>query len=250
MRYGRLIGALLIAPTCAALTMAGCARVPFRDVEESYDQVVEHKTVPLEGAEELRARIEMPAGELKLRTGSAAALDAEFTYSRPAWQDPVVEYSVESSVGVLSVTQPKLDSGIEMVGPAHGIWDIGLTPDVPLDLALKLGAGRSSLDLSHLNVRSLNVLTGAGVTTVDLSGPRAADVGAVITAGVGELTVRVPSGIGVRISTLGGGIGEFSAEGFSKDGDTYVNDAYASGEVKIQVTLHRGIGKASVVTVD
>jgi hypothetical protein len=243
------MAALLLALAASAVASGGCTRVPLDDPKD-YDLESTHKTVPLEGASELQARIEMAAGELNLHSDTTAAMDADFRYSKAAWQEPVVEYSVEESVGVLSVSQPNLDSGLEMVGPAHSTWDIGLTGDVPLDLDAKLGAGESSLDLSGLDVRSLNVLTGAGETTVDLTGPRTSDVGAVMTCGVGELRVHVPSQTGVRVRVLGGGIGDFTADGFTKSGDTYVNDAYETSDVKIEILLHRGIGSFQVDMVD
>jgi bacillopeptidase F (M6 metalloprotease family) len=88
-----------------------------------------------------------------------------------------------------------------------------------------------------------------GQTTVDLSGPRTSDVTARIEAGIGELTVRVPSGIGVRVTTISEGVGDFSFEGFTKDGDDYVNDAYASSDVKMEITLHQGIGEITFESV-
>ena len=48
------------------------------------------------------------------------------------------------------------------------VWDLGLSPDVPLELEISLGAGQSDVDLTGLAVSDLKVSMGVGQTTVVL----------------------------------------------------------------------------------
>jgi hypothetical protein len=248
MRRRIVAAAVALTLALALVGVAGCTRVPLEDVEGSRGLQVDKQSVALQGAEKLDARIGMAAGQLKLDAGGPAAMDAEFSYSPRTWK-PEVDYSVEGSTGVLVVEQPDPASGFDMMGDTRNDWDLKLATGVPLDLDVKLGAGESDIDLSGLDVRTLNVLTGAGETNVDLSGPRTSDVNARIEAGVGELTVLVPSDVGVRVRTSSEGIGDSTFEGLHKDGSDYVNDVYATSSVKIEITLHRGIGEVTVKTV-
>ena len=61
-------------------------------------------------------------------------------------------------------------------------WEIGLSPDLPIDLTIDAGSGSSQLELGQLNLRSLLVDGGSG--SVHLSLPHQ------------ELPVRVDSGSG------------------------------------------------------
>lgn len=248
MRRRIVAAAVALTLALAMAGVTGCTRVPLEDVEGPRGLRVDTQSVALQGAEKLDASIRMAAGRLKLDAGGPAAMDAEFSYSPRTWK-PEVDYSVEGSTGVLAVEQPDPTSGFDMNGDTRNEWDLMLAAGVPLDLDVKLGAGESDIDLSGIDVRTLNVLTGAGQTTVDLSGPRTADVDARIEASVGELTVLVPSDVGVRVRTSSEGIGDSTYEGLDRDGSDYVNDAYATSSVKIEVMLHRGIGEVTVRTV-
>jgi predicted membrane protein len=186
----------------------------------------------------------MAAGEFKLAGGATGAMDAEFEASPRTWL-PEVDYSVEGTSGVLRVTQPNMER-FDFMGDTRNVWDVKLTSGVPVDLDVEFGAGDSTVDLSQVDVRELHVLTGAGETTVDLTGPRTADVTGDIEAGVGRLTVKVPSDVGVRITGAQDGIGDFNVEGFSMDGDAFVNDAWDTAAVKIELRVQRGVGEVTV----
>ena len=57
-------------------------------------------------------------------------------------------------------------------GETENTWELALASGVPTDLSLKLGVGEADVDLSDVDVRYLEAVTGVGETTIDLSGPR------------------------------------------------------------------------------
>jgi len=245
MRNKTALALLVVVAIAATLTSTGCRRVRLEDVEGPTGLAVEQKSVALEGAEKLDVRVRMAAGQLTLAGGAAGAMDATFESSPRTWV-PDVTYSVEGTQAALRVTQPDVRD-LEFFGDKHNEWDIKLASGVPVDLETEFGAGDTTLDLREVDVRDLLVQFGAGEATVDLSGDRTSDVVADIQGGVGELTLRVPQDVGVRISGSRDGVGDYDiGEGFTADGDDYVNDAWATSPVKIQVRLERGVGQVNV----
>lgn len=246
MRKRLFATAVAVALASALLATTGCTRVQLEDVEGPGGVSTDRVSIARDGAEKLDARIEMPVGEFTLTGGSSDAIDGTFRYSKD-WT-PRTEYSVESSTGVLRIDQPSMND-IGLAGVRTNEWDLRLASGIPVDLDVELGVGQSTLDLRDVDVRRFNALTGVGETTIDLSGARLNDIVARIESGIGELTVKVPAGTGVRVATISDGLGEFSAEGLSAQAGAYVNDAYATSDVKMEITLHRGIGEVRFITV-
>ena len=238
------IALLLVVALAAMLGSTGCRRVRLEDVQGPTGLETTTKAVALDGAEKLDARVRMAAGELTLAGGSTGALDAKFDASPRSWM-PEVEYSVEGTAGVLRISQPEITDW-DFMGNTVNVWDMKLASGVPTELDIELGAGQSTLDLTEVDVRNLHVLTGAGETTIDLSGERANDIDGSIEAGVGELTLKVPQDVGVRVTGTRDGVGDYNVEGFTSDGDAYVNDAWDTATVKIDLRLQRGIGEVTV----
>ena len=244
MTHRRWVLLLLAVVMVATLGSTGCRRVRLEDVEGPAGLETVTKSVALAGAEKVDARMRMAAGEFKLAGGATGAMDAKFEASPRTWL-PEVQYSVEGTSGVLRVTQPNTE-GFPFMGDTRNIWDVKLASGIPVDLDIEFGAGDSAVDLSEVDVRDLHVLTGAGETTVDLTGPRTANVTGDIEAGVGQLTIKVPSDVGVRITGAQDGIGDFNVDGFTGDGDAFVNEAWDTAAVKIELRVQRGVGEVTV----
>jgi len=237
----RAVAAATLATGLLAGT--GCVRVELPRPEYSTTS----ESVQLQGAEEVRASIEMGAGQLSIDGGGTALMDAKFGYSDATWE-PVVYYVVDGGVGELSVKTPAT-MRVNLRDDMRFEWDIELGEGIPLDLSVAMGAGESTIDLSGLDVRSLQVDLGAGESTIDLSGDWANDLSASINAGVGALRIKVPENVGVRIVGLQDGLGDYQANGFAQDGKSLVNDAYDTADVRLEITVQRGIGEVVIETV-
>lgn len=246
--------ALVLAAGMTVVAGTGCRRVPISEVERPgifKEEAQENSDQQsLDGADELVADIEMGAGTLELdgTAGAGQAFDAHYRYTDDGWA-PVVNYAVVDGEGRLELSQRELRAP-RLVGTMLNEWDIALPADVPMGLRVGMGAGESRLDLRGTQVRSLTLALGAGESSVDLSGEWDHDVEADITAGVGELSLRVPADVGVRIWGRNEGIGEYRVDGeFRRDGDYYVNDAWDDAEVRMDIKIQRGVGEISVESV-
>lgn len=246
-----LLAAVAVLVAVGLLAVAGCQRVPLDGTTGADARTrVETSTIALDGATKVDATIRMGVGELTMSGVPSAteAMDAEFTYAPAAWK-PDVTYRVSNAVGELYVAQPE-NRGMSLRPNIRNTWDLKLAGGVPTDLSLKLGVGTSDVNLREIDVRDLEIVTGVGEATIDLSGQRTADVTGRIEAGVGAATIRLPRNVGVRVTGANDGVGDISADGFTVEGKHYVNEAWGKPGPKIEIRLNRGVGDVTLVLVD
>jgi hypothetical protein len=152
----------LLAAALFIVVVSGCTFV-----RRTGPVQTESQTVELEGAESVTVDLRMGAGELTVSGGGDALMEAHFTYNVAEW-DPIVDYSVSGDQGELTVRQLEVQDLV--VDNYRYEWDLRFAEDVPMDMTIRLGAGRSNLDLADLALTSLTVNAGAGDTTAGLSG--------------------------------------------------------------------------------
>jgi outer membrane murein-binding lipoprotein Lpp len=235
-------GALLAGAT-------GCTRVKLQDNPATATQTL-NKTVDLGGATRLKTDIAMGVGELTLSGTDATgtAMTGTFVFAPATWK-PEIAYSVEATAGTLSIDQPK-NTNVQLFDNVKNTWDVRIAKGVPTDLHLTLGVGKSSVDLRGVDLSALAVDTGVGETTLDLSGARTTGFTGRVNAGVGKLTLRLPRGVGARVTGGNGGLGDFTADGISVNSDSWVNDAWSGTGPKIDIALNRGVGEVAILLVD
>jgi hypothetical protein len=239
--------ALAVLLAAAVLTTTGCfRRVPIERMDESGTAA---KSVPLGTAAAMTATVSMGAGELSIAGGAPAgeALAGDFEYA-PKSLEPMVTSETSGDELKVEVRHPEVDR-LPLVNLKSN-WDIRLTNDVPTDLVLNMGAGDANVDLSDVDVTDLAINLGAGQSDIDLTGERTREVRGRIQAGVGELVVRLPKDVPVRVTGIRDGIGDWSADGFTSDGSVVVNEAWEAqgssaeaNEGSIELVVQRGIGE-------
>jgi hypothetical protein len=242
--------ALVVVALLALLVSAtGCTRVKLAD-DPATKTFTESSSLPLQGATTLTAEIEQGIGELTVRGSSETtdAVKAVFTFAPESWR-PEASSTVEASAATLHITQPQDPENLPF-DDLHNAWDITLPGGIPTDLGLKLGLGKSDIDLRGVDLSGLTVFTGIGETHIDLSGERTADLHATIECGVGELTLKLPRNVGVRISGNKDGVGSVSAGGLTSRDGVWTNAAYAGTGPKMEIELNQGIGDIKFVLVD
>ena len=204
------------------------------------------RAVALNGAETARVELEMGVGELALRGGGSPGglLNADFTYNVDDWE-PEVDYRVDGAEGTLELRQPDDNRAFRWWQDAENAWDVRLNDAVPTDLRVQLGVGESVLRLGGLNLTGLDVAAGIGETDVDFSGAWTRDLDARIESGVGEVTVTLPTDVGVRVEA-DQGLGDVDAAGLIQDGDVYVNAAYGESPVTLRLEVEAGVGEINL----
>jgi len=195
------------------------------------------QTIDRKGAKAARINVHMPAGELVISGGAEHLLEADFSQGA-SWETPAIEYSVENGAGNLTINQ---ESSNRFMSNSDNAWRLKLNNEIPIDLEVDIGAGKSDLNLSKLDLTRLQLNIGAGQVNVDLTGERGKDLEASIHGGVGEAIVRLPKDIGV-VANVHGGLGSIDVRGLKEEDGRYVNAVYGKAPATLHLTVEGGIG--------
>jgi hypothetical protein len=128
-------------------------------------EVSEERSVSLDGATSVRARIDMSVGELVITGGSADLMNGQFIFDTDL--APKISYDVRNGIGDLSVRQSR---GGRMKKCNRNRWQIALHDDVPIDLEIHMATGKLEARLATLRLATVHIEHTTGETIVDLGG--------------------------------------------------------------------------------
>jgi predicted membrane protein len=235
----------------------------------SSEQFKEEKLICKKNETLVNVQISFLGGELSVTGGASDLVNATFEYSRSEWQ-PEIDYSVENKIGNLKIWMPEADKNFNSDEDDINEWDLKLHSNTLMDLSIKLGGGEGTYDLSKLKMNSLEIrLLGgeldidlhnsslpklnfkalAGEANVDLSGKWDNDLNADFVGGVGELNLKLPEKVGVRVHASGI-LGNIEAPGFIKENSNYTNDAYQKTKATLYIDIFGGIGNVNLKLVE
>jgi hypothetical protein len=195
-------------------------------------------TVQLEGATEGLIRIEHGAGRLEI-TGPAKGgemLSGEFSHmdlsSKRDGEKLKLHLHTEANFGWL-------------VG-GNQEWKFGLSPEIPLSIDIDGGASDNVLDLRKLNVKRLDIDTGASSTKVHLpenAGQTVVD----IDSGASSLDMIVPTGVAADIR-VDSGLSSISVDEtrFPRSGNRYTSRDYASATNRVDISIDTGVSSVTI----
>jgi len=123
-------------------------------------------------------------------------------------------------------------------------WDLGLAPEVPLELEVGLGVGLADVDLTGLTVSDLKVSMGLGRTTVTL--PDEGSFYAKIDGAIGETVVVIPAGMAARIRVDTGLAVSDLPDGYRQRDDVYTSPDYDSADDRVDLEVDQAIGRVTV----
>jgi len=123
-------------------------------------------------------------------------------------------------------------------------WDLGLAPEVPLELEVGMGVGRADIDLTGLAVGNLKVSMGVGQTTVTL--PDEGRFQAKISGAIGKTVVVIPSGLAARIHVESGLATRDLPAGYQRQEDVYTSPGYASADNRVDLEVSQAIGNVTI----
>jgi hypothetical protein len=114
--------------------------------------------------------------------------------------------------------------------------------------AAELTAGAAEVEvlgLGNSRCDELRLEGGAGQVTLDFGGAWSAGMRADLKMAMGELTLRLPRGLGVRI-TADKILAGFDAAGLARRGDAYVSPGYDRASRRLDIALTTALGAVTV----
>jgi len=199
-------------------------------------------TIPLDGAREAHLRLDHGAGRLTLR-----ALEGEkVLFLRGVCSGVTPEVRRE---GERLEVRLRFEADVMLLPWVEGgegyRWTLEVTPDLPLDLECHLGANQTHLDLSRLQVRRLDLETGASETTLIL--PAQGQGSATLKSGAAALKIQVPETMAIRVQVQSGLAGvKIDPQRFPFNGQVYESPDYATSPHRFDLRLETGLGSVEI----
>jgi hypothetical protein len=221
----------------AAMVVAGMA--VNQSAVRPGELITQAQSIQLGAAKSAGVFLDMAAGDIGVTGGAGTLMEGTTAYNISQWK-PIVNYSVAGSTGTLSVRQPKTTFTVS--GNTRNLWDLHLASDVPASLVVSLGAGDVDLLLGGMALTKLEVDNRAGNTTIDLTGKWNNNLDAKIVSAAGTVILRLPSDVGVQVTTRPG-VGQVFANGLAANGNVYTNDAYGKSPVTLNIDTNVEVGQ-------
>lgn len=199
-----------------------------------------------QSATALDVELRFDAGELSVSALGPSANVLEGAVTNGPGESADLTYRVDGGgVGRLVVDQ----RGEALLLPflaardATAQWDLRLTPGLPLALAVTTGAGRTTLDLSGLDLTALTLNAGVGETNVSF--PSGA-LAAVLNTGVGNTTLTLPAGAAARLTVRSGLTNLNLPAGYGRNDNVYTTPGFDPAGAYLDLELNAGLGNVTV----
>lgn len=223
------------------------------------------KSIDSGKAKTVKTEITFPAGKLYINPEGKSFCEGFYKYRKDFWE-PEISYYEESENGYLKIDVDDERREKNFNDDDENVWTIAFNKDVRNDMHIEMIAGESNIDLrdcnldrfriemvagdTYINLRNTSVpffefRAIAGEAEIDLSGKWKNDLDAEIKGGVGELTIKLPADVGVKVS-ISGGLGDVSAPGFDRTNRVYTNRLYGKTKESLFVDVTGGIGNVNL----
>jgi N-terminal domain of toast_rack, DUF2154 len=223
--------------------LAGLANIAcdLENVEGGPDQTQPVSFNP-PGIDAATVELHLGAGELNIRGGGSQLAGGQLDYNISSWK-PIIHQTTAGHFARLRIEQPDTH---QMPHNLKYTWNLQLSNTIPISLLVKCGAGQANLKVGDVRLRDLAVEIGAGQIDLDLRGTPKEDYDVNVQGGVGQATVYLPAGVGVRAEAHGA-IGSIDVSGLHKHGSYYENDEYGRSNVNLRLKVKGGIGEIRII---
>jgi len=168
------------------------------------------ESIPLGEAESATVELFFGAGELSVKAGEPDQLfSGHFRYNVEEWE-PKVAYRN----GTLTIEQGSNEGNWGWpTGNVRNEWELGFSPEIPLEMNLEIGAGEGDLDFTGLQLAELNLDIGAGDFEVRFDEPNEAEMSHFsLDVGASKLEVTGLGNAGPEQAEIAGGVGDITLD--------------------------------------
>ena len=237
----RSIWGALIATVLVLALLAGALWLTTTGTTTS-DLPSEQVRQPLGSATQAEVAIEPAVGILRLEALPESANLVEGTAYLGGGEELVQDFSQQGAkatyrLGVTGAAWTPFTFGWD----EERVWDLGLSPGATLQLKASLGAGKSEIDLTGLDLGDLEIDMGVGQSTVILPGEGRFE--ARIDGAVGMTEIVIPAGMAVRLQAdTGLASRQLPAELREAGEGIYTTAGYASADSRVDLYANQDVG--------
>ncbi|NTU77983.1 MAG: hypothetical protein HGA45_01040 [Chloroflexales bacterium] len=231
----RLAGLAVIIVVILAAAVAVMVREP----------AVAHTSISQSPGAVTRADVTIEMGAGVLRLGALTAGDALLsgTLDYPTHEHIARQFVLSDGIATYDLRSQAIRPGwpAGWLYPVEQLrWDLGLSSETPLNLAVQVGVGDAQLDLAELHLEQLRVQSGIGTTTLTL--PRSGQVRAEVKGSSGDTIITIPAGVAVSIRAQdGGGAVTLVVNGHPRR-LPYISPNYTAAANRVALTVIGGMG--------
>lgn len=216
-------------------------RMQLRYDEDSFEPISDFGSGRLRlGVESVRKSINIgkgrSGGEMDLRLGRGVPMDLDLEFGA---------VKADLDLGGLSLTGLDLSTGA-----SESVVDVSEPNPEGMDRAsFEVGAADfTARHLGNLNAKRIEVHAGVGEVTLWFNGEWRQDARVALKMGLGALELRLPEGLGVKLSK-DSFLTSLDSEGLVKRGDAYYSLDWEKADRKVTIDLDAAFGSVKVVWV-
>ncbi len=150
----------------------------------------------------------------------------------------------------LAGAQPLLEE-LEL-GNSNGNVALSLPGNYPSLTSAAIESVNGNIDAelagNYASLNNVKMNLNSGVILTDLSGNWSSDADIEVSVNTGDITLKLPRETGVYVDVLTPG--HVEADGFSREGSDYVNDAYGESDVTLRIKASSNAGAIKLLLVD
>lgn len=192
--------------------------------------------VGIEGNKSIRGR-NLDESLLDLRLGTEVPLDLDLAFGAA---------TAHIDLSGLRLRRAEIQTGasrtrLQLTAPNPITCDL---------MEIEVGAAKfEAAGLGNLNARRFTLEGGVGEVILDFTGSWNQDLEASVAMGLGTLTLRFPTGLGVRVAKEGL-LASFDSQRLTKRGSVYYSENWGNATHKLSLDLNAALGSIRVEWVD
>ncbi len=232
--------------------------------------ITNNNSINIGESDQVKAFIEMSAGELLIEPGASKLIEGEFTYNMEDYTILMDYKEKGTDAGELRISGSSSDNKWvfnRQGGRSENVWNLKINEDIEYELNVELKAGLSRINIANSNVKrlfidaaagkcevslgnssleSLNINTTAGKVEADFRGDWAQTLEAEITTTVGAVEIWLPNTVNIEMTTSSN-LGNIDAGGMTKKGNIYeYRSTTAENPITMYLKVRNTIGKIQV----
>jgi hypothetical protein len=195
--------------------------------------------------EEAEIVVDPGVGTLRIEAASDPTSLVEGTVRLARREELTRSFAVEGEAGTYVLrTQTGSFSSFAVGWGGQRLWDLRLSPEVPLHLETNLGLGETTLDLTGLTVDSLNVEQGLGQARIIF--PEEGRFEARVDGAIGQTVLVIPEDLAARIRLDTGISGRQVPSDYRCDEDVCTSPDYDTADDRVELEVSQAIGNVAI----